>query len=251
MSSEREFVEAISRAPDDDAPRLVYADWLEERGDPRGEFIRTQCELATRACTPSRQAELRQREAELVAEFGSVWFEPFEKCKAKAVFRRGLIEAITISAAGFIEHAERLLALAPIRNLAITDLGEQVDRILKTNLLTRIRVLNLSSNSVGNTGARRIARCAYLTNLVELRLTHAAIENTGARELAGSPNIGQLQILFLGGNSLGDSRFLDLAQSEHLINLQKLFLTSNQIGNAAAEILTRPEILPIFSVAFR
>ena len=33
--------------PADDAPRLIYADWLEEHGDSaRAEFIRVQCELA-------------------------------------------------------------------------------------------------------------------------------------------------------------------------------------------------------------
>src|SRR5262249_51734963 len=47
MSREAEgFLQAILAAPEDDTPRLVYADWLEERGDPRGEFIRIQCELA-------------------------------------------------------------------------------------------------------------------------------------------------------------------------------------------------------------
>ena len=40
------FLHAILAAPDDDTPRLIYADWLEERGDLRGEFIRLQVELA-------------------------------------------------------------------------------------------------------------------------------------------------------------------------------------------------------------
>lgn len=40
------FLQAIIEHPDDDGARLVYADWLEERGDPRGAFIRVQCELA-------------------------------------------------------------------------------------------------------------------------------------------------------------------------------------------------------------
>ena len=34
------FVAAICADPDDDLPRLVYADWLDERGDPRGELVR-------------------------------------------------------------------------------------------------------------------------------------------------------------------------------------------------------------------
>jgi len=38
----RPFIDTILERPDDDGPRLVYADWLEERGDPRGEFIRLQ-----------------------------------------------------------------------------------------------------------------------------------------------------------------------------------------------------------------
>lgn len=40
------FIRTICQAPHEDAPRLVYADWLEERGDERGEFIRVQIELA-------------------------------------------------------------------------------------------------------------------------------------------------------------------------------------------------------------
>jgi uncharacterized protein (TIGR02996 family) len=43
------FLRAIGAAPEDDAPRLVYADWLDDRGDAaRAEFIRVQCELARR-----------------------------------------------------------------------------------------------------------------------------------------------------------------------------------------------------------
>ena len=41
MSDNEAFVRAIAEHPDDDAPRLVYADWLEEHGQPeRAEFIR-------------------------------------------------------------------------------------------------------------------------------------------------------------------------------------------------------------------
>jgi uncharacterized protein (TIGR02996 family) len=37
---EAAFLRAIADDPADDTNRLVYADWLEERGDPRGEYIR-------------------------------------------------------------------------------------------------------------------------------------------------------------------------------------------------------------------
>jgi uncharacterized protein (TIGR02996 family) len=42
MEQERELVEAIWAQPEDDGPRLAYAAWLQERGDPRGDFIEAQ-----------------------------------------------------------------------------------------------------------------------------------------------------------------------------------------------------------------
>jgi uncharacterized protein (TIGR02996 family) len=36
------FIRAIVDAPGDDGPRLVYADWLDERGDPRGGYVRAE-----------------------------------------------------------------------------------------------------------------------------------------------------------------------------------------------------------------
>jgi uncharacterized protein (TIGR02996 family) len=41
-SDEDAFIEAIGAAPEDEAARLVYADWLEERDDPRGAYLRAE-----------------------------------------------------------------------------------------------------------------------------------------------------------------------------------------------------------------
>ncbi len=43
LNNEANFWEAIDATPDDDAVRLVFADWLEERGDVRAALIRTRC----------------------------------------------------------------------------------------------------------------------------------------------------------------------------------------------------------------
>jgi uncharacterized protein (TIGR02996 family) len=42
---ETRLLEAIREAPDDDAARLVYADFLDANGDPRGELVRIEMEL--------------------------------------------------------------------------------------------------------------------------------------------------------------------------------------------------------------
>ena len=41
------LLRAVCESPDDDTPRLVLADWLEENGEPeRAEFIRIGVEIA-------------------------------------------------------------------------------------------------------------------------------------------------------------------------------------------------------------
>lgn len=43
---EKAMMRAVWESPEDDGPRLVMADWYDEQGSPRGEFIRLQCWLA-------------------------------------------------------------------------------------------------------------------------------------------------------------------------------------------------------------
>jgi len=47
MDDDADFLRAIAEAPDDVNIRRVYADWLEERGDPRCAYLRAICELTT------------------------------------------------------------------------------------------------------------------------------------------------------------------------------------------------------------
>jgi uncharacterized protein (TIGR02996 family) len=47
VATQRGFIEDIVADPDDDTPRLIFADWLDEHGEEeRAEFIRLQCEYA-------------------------------------------------------------------------------------------------------------------------------------------------------------------------------------------------------------
>ncbi|QGJ70580.1 Hypothetical protein PBC10988_22770 [Planctomycetales bacterium 10988] len=70
-----QLLSPIRENPDDDAPRLILADWLEEHPYPAysawGEFIRLQCASA-KLENPS--PEILRRENDLLNEFQSVWF---------------------------------------------------------------------------------------------------------------------------------------------------------------------------------
>jgi uncharacterized protein (TIGR02996 family) len=69
MNEEQAFLRAIVDDPDDAAPRWIFADWLEERGDAAGrdraEFIRVQ--FALRDLPPEHPLR-----PQLAAEFPSI-----------------------------------------------------------------------------------------------------------------------------------------------------------------------------------
>jgi uncharacterized protein (TIGR02996 family) len=73
----RAFLSAIHESPEDDAPRLVYADWLTdhggEPGQARAEFIRAGCRLARLAPDDPQRPALAEREAELLAAHQAEW----------------------------------------------------------------------------------------------------------------------------------------------------------------------------------
>jgi len=59
MSNEEAFLAAIREVPDDNVPRQIYADWLEERGDPRATFLRLECLLKNVSPEDGKYAELK------------------------------------------------------------------------------------------------------------------------------------------------------------------------------------------------
>jgi uncharacterized protein (TIGR02996 family) len=67
MPEEAAFLAAIRAEPEDEAPRLIYADWLDERGDPRAEYLRV--EYAVRVKGAKAQQRLQELRSELDAEW--------------------------------------------------------------------------------------------------------------------------------------------------------------------------------------
>ena len=80
MDDEASFLAAIHAAPHDPAPRLVYADWLEERGDPRAELLRVQCELVRTWSYADERPDLGKRLQELRKQFDPDWVAEVRSC---------------------------------------------------------------------------------------------------------------------------------------------------------------------------
>lgn len=113
-----DLLQAIIDNPDDDALRLVFADWLEDHGEfERAEFIRVQIELAKSPNADNRRPELEQRETELLARNESEWVKPIRHCVVSWTFQRGFIAEVTVTVAMYQEHTFELVHLAPIRRM--------------------------------------------------------------------------------------------------------------------------------------
>ncbi len=122
------FIAAILAAPDDDAPRLVCADWLEERGQPeRAEIIRVQVSLAAAEPYGDTLALgiLRRREGELLGNplrrqrwdwAGQV----FKALNADWEWRRGFVDAVVCRWEDWRDHGDAILKAQPVREVRLT-----------------------------------------------------------------------------------------------------------------------------------
>lgn len=80
------YQEVLAR-PEDDGARRVLGDFLSEEGDPLGEFIRVQCDLAAKG--PRANRALRVTEAQLLLEHGAQWHQRFAPWATEVIFARG------------------------------------------------------------------------------------------------------------------------------------------------------------------
>jgi uncharacterized protein (TIGR02996 family) len=197
------FLRSIKEHPEDDTPRLVYADWLDEQGDAdRAEFIRVQCELE-RGPDDARVPELRKRARELEKRYARRWLPPtllawngkkgeqLKKWTAKEYtewssrqvaewsFRRGFVDAVVLRRplwAGLVREAAAALALEPLRGLTLDchlnrlPLPEVLAELATTPHLEALREL-LLMGQVTSEAISLVASSPYLAGLRELELS--------------------------------------------------------------------------------
>jgi uncharacterized protein (TIGR02996 family) len=116
MSEREAFLKAIAANPADDTARLVFADWLDERDDPLGEFIRLQIQLDRKPKRP-RSGTLVAREKELLKAHQAEWLGRLaaaERSRAfEPTFRRGFVDSATIHGRVVADYADDLRRQCP------------------------------------------------------------------------------------------------------------------------------------------
>ena len=117
------FLREILAHPDEDAPRLIFADWLEEQGDAesvaRAEFIRVQCMLAAGQLPQQRRDELLRREHQILNEWDEEWVRPIRRIIQNWGYDRGFIDYVGMASDRFLAHGGRLFRRAPVQHLRL------------------------------------------------------------------------------------------------------------------------------------
>src|SRR5262245_38548906 len=101
---------AIAEQPDDDLARLVYADWLDDNGQPdRAHFVRLQMDAEKQPPRSPRAGELTAEAENVLAGHERHWLgEEWAELLIGWSFRRGLLDSVTLSPELFLTRGEEL-----------------------------------------------------------------------------------------------------------------------------------------------
>jgi uncharacterized protein (TIGR02996 family) len=221
MQQEEALVQAILDDPEDDAVRLVYADWFEEHGQAeRGEIIRLQIELARTAMDRTRRDGLERRVKELQEAHGGIWLGPLATYVKSYHFDRGMPSVM----------------LAP-RALLSSPLQEEAGRWFRAAGVVEITL-------IGSTRAAQASRSPHLEGIPSLHLANCMLPEMEVARLAKQPHLGNLRRLHLGGASNGLEGIRALANTRHLTRLTALEFLSSGPGADGLRVLVESRLWP-------
>lgn len=254
-TTEAELIAAMVRAPDEDGPRLVYADALTAEGDPRGDFISLQCR---RAAQPDDEAKrkLKLLENKLLATHRTAWLAPLAQAlvhrnrrnepvtaEVNCEFERGFVHTLAVPAAALSNVRELFVAAPLLRELQVVmnrfniNDPDQFEWPVRLNgcfdapEFLRLSSLSLRIEGLGNDAAQALATAASLRELTHLHL--------GVSRWDGSPTT----------SALTDRGIATLTNSDALPRLERLDLSNNRIGLEGVELLQRRWPLKELSLA--
>jgi uncharacterized protein (TIGR02996 family) len=263
MTEDERLLQAIFEAPDDDALRLVFADWLQERGKPRlaarGELMRVQCALARDGLDGRHRQELEASERELLRAHRKAWLGPLVQHVRRWSYRRGLAE-VSMSAGKLLKKSETQLSQALARAwvwgiefesattrweaLASSPLLRGLGKLtfarpplpeagllaLTKGALPLLHELVIAADGIGDDGLRALAQTRSWPRLARLSIEfnpftpEPPITPAGLSSFVESRLCGQLRALDLSGSGAGPAGLEALAASPQVSNLRSLRL---------------------------
>jgi uncharacterized protein (TIGR02996 family) len=234
------FLEAIREQPDDDAPRLIYADWLEEHGQPeRAEFIRVQCGKERVPSGSPRYYEFLSREQALLVEHEKEWLGSLNDVLKYHQFRRGFLDSIELEPYEFLRKEAELFHLGPIRELSLSKPYPLLPSVLASPLLDQVTSLSFTNDLFGSAVVNALCGSPRLKQLRGLNLSHNHLNMEAVAALCQAPFFAQLRYLDLSNNhDIGATAMEHLVGSGGTAHLRHLNVAFDNLGDAGLQVLT-------------
>jgi uncharacterized protein (TIGR02996 family) len=242
MNDQKLLLDAILKFPDEDAPRLMYADEIRANGDiDRAEFIQLQIALERGAPDDPTRPEMVARKNELLRLHGDLWAAEVADPHVNEVrFRRGFVEDMETTARRFISKPEWSRRV-PLRVARLSRAAGSAVALTTTPNFAGLEALVIHDDRFGDDDLTGLVASAG-TRLTALMVSGRspfnglAISNRGVGALAGSGLLGNLTTLALGTNgTVGSAALRMLAVRGG--GLRHLQLVNTDIGDHGARLI--------------
>lgn len=196
MATETELLKLVLAKPDDDAPRLAYAEWCAAQPDPvwkaRAELIRLQLAASRhgqRFGGPAAGAR------QLIAIHGPRWIASggLTPLALDAEFVRGFPECVTVKARTWMEKAPELRAMAPIRHLNLVGCIGNFPEAIQSETMEGIRSISIRQQGIVDSDLEALATSLHLHSLRWLSVAENAVTEAGAVAIAVTQRLPELR----------------------------------------------------------
>lgn len=237
MSDGHALLRAILDDPDDDAPRLIYADWLDENANPaRATFIRAQIKLARLPQDDPNRDRLVQTERTLWKANRDSWKAWVPAWAHVDRFHRGFLEEIRCDAANFVARADEIRLRTPLLGARLDGEEAIAVAVFRSRALQGLRRLTLSF-PMRETAWLQFADCPYLERVTDLDLTSNSGGHSMITSLVDSNAVPAVRSLGLKSCALGDAHVVQLVHAAWSSRLRELDLGRNHIHRDGARAL--------------
>jgi uncharacterized protein (TIGR02996 family) len=197
--TEQDALQAVLARPDEDKPRLAYAEMLDQRGDVRGAFIRLQLQEANGE-PPTAQSRLEGPADWLLLKNEYDWAKSLQGIVTSRAFHRGFVSWIALPARAFLEKAAGILASHPVQHISFSDAKPWLNDLLQSGFLSRMRSLSFDRCGLDSADLKLLSESPGLGELRWLSLTGNQITLPGAEALAKSTSLPRLRYVNFEGN---------------------------------------------------